>query len=115
MTVDNCEFHLLINKKKYWFIFSLSSADEAHIALQKVCEELKQKLNTMETDKKSQYLKMTTEIDDLNRTKTILEERLIELIRSDLSLLQLSAKLRLSVQHLVMLLLFDSLSGECVF
>uniref|UniRef100_A0A7N6C084 FYVE and coiled-coil domain-containing protein 1 n=1 Tax=Anabas testudineus TaxID=64144 RepID=A0A7N6C084_ANATE len=55
--------------------------EEAHLALQKLCEELKQKLNTAETDKKSQHLTMTAEIDDLNRTKTILEERLIELIR----------------------------------
>uniref|UniRef100_A0A7N6A7K2 FYVE and coiled-coil domain-containing protein 1 n=1 Tax=Anabas testudineus TaxID=64144 RepID=A0A7N6A7K2_ANATE len=60
---------------------SFFSTEEAHLALQKLCEELKQKLNTAETDKKSQHLTMTAEIDDLNRTKTILEERLIELIR----------------------------------
>lgn len=55
------------------------------MAVQKVCEELKHKLNTTEADKQSQCLKMTAEIDDLNRTKMILEERLIELIRYDLS------------------------------
>uniref|UniRef100_A0A7N6ANF4 FYVE and coiled-coil domain-containing protein 1 n=1 Tax=Anabas testudineus TaxID=64144 RepID=A0A7N6ANF4_ANATE len=58
-----------------------NTATRSHLALQKLCEELKQKLNTAETDKKSQHLTMTAEIDDLNRTKTILEERLIELIR----------------------------------
>lgn len=49
--------------------------------MQKLCEELKQKLDTMQAEKESQYLKMTAEIDDLNRTKTNLEERLIELIK----------------------------------
>lgn len=58
--------------------------------MQKVCEELKQKLEAAEADKQSQYHKMIAEIDDLNRTKTILEERLIELIRFDLFLLQLA-------------------------
>ncbi len=67
------------------------------MAVQNVCEELKQKLNTTEADKQSQSLKMTAEIDDLNRTKTNLEERLIELIRYDLPLFQLSAASRLSV------------------
>ena len=57
------------------------SAEEAHLTVQKVCEELRQKLSTAEADKQSQCLKMTAEIDDLNRTKTNLEERLIELIR----------------------------------
>lgn len=75
-------------KKSSFLIFlapSLFSAEEAHLAVQKVCEELKHKLSTTEADKQSQCLKMTAEIDDLNRTKMILEERLIELIRYDLS------------------------------
>ncbi|XP_029003671.1 FYVE and coiled-coil domain-containing protein 1 [Betta splendens] len=59
----------------------VASAEGAHLAVQKVYEEVKQKLLLTESDKNSQYLRMTAEIDDLNRTKTILEERLIELIR----------------------------------
>ena len=62
---------------------SLFSTEEAHLAKQKVCEELKHKLSTTEEDRQNQYLEMTAEIDDLNRTKTNLEERLIELIRYD--------------------------------
>uniref|UniRef100_A0A8C9ZL83 FYVE and coiled-coil domain-containing protein 1 n=1 Tax=Sander lucioperca TaxID=283035 RepID=A0A8C9ZL83_SANLU len=42
------------------------------------------------TASQSQCLKMTAEIDDLNRTKTILEERLIELIRDKDALWQKS-------------------------
>lgn len=61
--------------------FTLISAEDEHSALQTVCEELKQKLASAEADKRSQYLKMSAEVDDLNRTKTNLEERLIELIR----------------------------------
>ncbi|TNN69266.1 FYVE and coiled-coil domain-containing protein 1 [Liparis tanakae] len=66
------------------------SAGEAHSALEKLCEELKQKLNTTEADQQSQSLMMTAEIDDLNRTKVILEERLIELIRDKDALWQKS-------------------------
>ncbi|XP_059197312.1 FYVE and coiled-coil domain-containing protein 1 [Centropristis striata] len=69
---------------------ALTSAEEELSAVQKVCEELKQKLNTTEADKQSQSLKMTAEIDDLNRTKTNLEERLIELIRDKDALWQKS-------------------------
>ncbi|XP_026161168.1 FYVE and coiled-coil domain-containing protein 1 isoform X2 [Mastacembelus armatus] len=69
---------------------AVTSAEEAHLSVKKVCEELKQKLNTAEADTQSQYLKMTAEIDDLNRTKTILEERLIELIRDKDALWQKS-------------------------
>ncbi|XP_034386132.1 FYVE and coiled-coil domain-containing protein 1 isoform X1 [Cyclopterus lumpus] len=68
----------------------VASAKEAHSALQNVCDELKQKLNTTEADKQSQSLKMTAEIDDLSRTKVILEERLIELIRDKDALWQKS-------------------------
>lgn len=86
----------------------LFSAGEAHSALEKVCEELKQKLNATEADQQSQSLMMTAEIDDLNRTKVILGERLIELIRYDLSLLQLSAASRRDVSFdLKFLFLFD--------
>ncbi|XP_078024853.1 FYVE and coiled-coil domain-containing protein 1 isoform X1 [Epinephelus lanceolatus] len=69
---------------------AVTSAEEAHSSVQKLCEELKQKLNTMQAEKESQYLKMTAEIDDLNRTKTNLEERLIELIRDKDALWQKS-------------------------
>lgn len=62
---------------------ALCSAEEAHLAAQKACEELKQKLSSSEAEKANQLLTMSAEIDDLNRTKTNLEERLIELIRYD--------------------------------
>lgn len=51
------------------------------MALQKVCEDLKQKLSSAEAERDNQHLTMSAEIDDLNRTKNNLEERLIELIR----------------------------------
>lgn len=57
------------------------STQDAHLAAQALCEELKQKLDAAEADKQTQTMKMAAEIDDLNRTKTTLEERLIELIR----------------------------------
>ncbi|XP_071343752.1 FYVE and coiled-coil domain-containing protein 1 [Trachinotus anak] len=69
---------------------AVSSAEEAHLAEQKAYEELKQKLNTIDADKQSQCLTLTAEIDDLNRTKTNLEERLIELIRDKDALWQKS-------------------------
>ncbi|XP_054458582.1 FYVE and coiled-coil domain-containing protein 1 [Anoplopoma fimbria] len=69
---------------------AVTSAEEAHSALQKVCEDLKQKLDIEEADKQSQCLKMSAEIDDLNRTKVNLEERLIELIRDKDALWQKS-------------------------
>ncbi|KAM3620060.1 uncharacterized protein V6R79_017664 [Siganus canaliculatus] len=69
---------------------ALNSAEEAHLTVQKVCDELKQKLSTTEAEKQSQCLKMTAEIDDLNRTKVNLEERLIELIRDKDALWQKS-------------------------
>lgn len=61
--------------------FTPFSAEDAHFAVQKLCEELKQKLSSTEAEKENQHLTMSAEIDDLNRTKTNLEERLIELIR----------------------------------
>ncbi|KAM4548816.1 FYVE and coiled-coil domain-containing protein 1 isoform 2-T4 [Odontesthes bonariensis] len=65
-------------------------AEEAHLAVQNACEELKQKLKSTEADRQNQYLKMTAEIDDLNRTKSNLEERLIELIKDKDALWQKS-------------------------
>nr|XP_019936797.1 PREDICTED: FYVE and coiled-coil domain-containing protein 1 [Paralichthys olivaceus]XP_019936798.1 PREDICTED: FYVE and coiled-coil domain-containing protein 1 [Paralichthys olivaceus] len=69
---------------------AVSKAEDAHFSAQKVCEELKEKLNAMHSDQQSQNLKMTAEIDDLNRTKANLEERLIELIRDKDALWQKS-------------------------
>ncbi|XP_072295506.1 FYVE and coiled-coil domain-containing protein 1 isoform X2 [Eucyclogobius newberryi] len=66
------------------------SAKEAHLTAQAVCEELKHRLETADVDMQSQLLTMSAEIDDLNRTKTILEERLIELIRDKDALWQKS-------------------------
>uniref|UniRef100_A0A669EB14 FYVE and coiled-coil domain-containing protein 1 n=1 Tax=Oreochromis niloticus TaxID=8128 RepID=A0A669EB14_ORENI len=47
-------------------------------------------IKTTEADKQSSHLKMTAEIDDLNRTKTNLEERLIELLKDKDALWQKS-------------------------
>ncbi|XP_071403032.1 FYVE and coiled-coil domain-containing protein 1 [Centroberyx affinis] len=69
---------------------SVSSGEDALSALQKVHEELKQKLDKAEADKQSHHLKMSAEIDDLSRTKTNLEERLIELIKDKDALWQKS-------------------------
>ncbi|XP_024134159.1 FYVE and coiled-coil domain-containing protein 1 isoform X1 [Oryzias melastigma] len=69
---------------------AVSSAEEAHAAAREMCEELKQKLKTTEAERQNQQLKMTAEIEDLNRTKAILEERLIELIRDKDALWQKS-------------------------
>uniref|UniRef100_A0A6Q2XVJ1 FYVE and coiled-coil domain-containing protein 1 n=1 Tax=Esox lucius TaxID=8010 RepID=A0A6Q2XVJ1_ESOLU len=59
----------------------LFSAEEALAAVQAVREELKQKLEQAEVEKHNHYLRTTAEIDDLYRTKSTLEERLIELIK----------------------------------
>lgn len=56
-------------------------AEEAHLVAQQLCEELKSRLSTTEANGQSQGLKMAAEIEDLNKTKAFLEERLIELIR----------------------------------
>ncbi|XP_057697640.1 FYVE and coiled-coil domain-containing protein 1 isoform X2 [Corythoichthys intestinalis] len=69
---------------------ALTSAENAHLAMQNECEELKRKLGTTEDARQSQHVKMTAEIDDLNRTKVNLEERLIELIRDKDALWQKS-------------------------
>uniref|UniRef100_A0A8C7DYL2 FYVE and coiled-coil domain autophagy adaptor 1 n=1 Tax=Oncorhynchus kisutch TaxID=8019 RepID=A0A8C7DYL2_ONCKI len=54
---------------------------EALLAVQAAHEELKKKLEQAEVDKHSHCLRTTAEIDDLYRTKSTLEERLIELIK----------------------------------
>ncbi|XP_034035542.1 FYVE and coiled-coil domain-containing protein 1 isoform X2 [Thalassophryne amazonica] len=69
---------------------SLKSAENSHSDAQMLYEELKQKLETLEADRKSQYLKMSAEIDDLSSIKTNLEERLIELINSSIKGPQIS-------------------------
>ncbi|KAM7012460.1 FYVE and coiled-coil domain-containing protein 1 isoform 1-T2 [Tautogolabrus adspersus] len=69
---------------------AVTRAEEAHLAGLKVSEDLKQRLNTTEAAKQSECLQLTAEIDDLNRTKTNLEERLIELIRDKDALWQKS-------------------------
>ncbi|CAG5861567.1 unnamed protein product [Menidia menidia] len=79
---NDCEIQQLKN--------AAASAEEAHLALQKACEELRLKLKATEADRESQCLKMTAEIDDLNRTKTNLEERLIELLKDKDALWQKS-------------------------
>uniref|UniRef100_A0A8C7YTF3 FYVE and coiled-coil domain-containing protein 1 n=1 Tax=Oryzias sinensis TaxID=183150 RepID=A0A8C7YTF3_9TELE len=77
--------------KRKCFVFSaLLSAEEANSAARDMCEDLKQRLKTAEAEKMSQHRKMTAEIDDLSRTKTILEERLIELIKDKDALWQKS-------------------------
>uniref|UniRef100_A0A673XFL2 FYVE and coiled-coil domain-containing protein 1 n=1 Tax=Salmo trutta TaxID=8032 RepID=A0A673XFL2_SALTR len=60
---------------------SVTSAEEVLLAVQAAREELKKKLEQAEVDKNSHYLRTTAEIDDLYRTKSTLEERLIELIK----------------------------------
>uniref|UniRef100_A0A1A7WUX3 FYVE and coiled-coil domain-containing protein 1 n=1 Tax=Iconisemion striatum TaxID=60296 RepID=A0A1A7WUX3_9TELE len=67
-----------------------SSAQEAHLSLQTLCEELKQKLKETEAEKQTQHLQLMAEIEDLNTTKTNLEERLIELIKDKDALWQKS-------------------------
>uniref|UniRef100_A0A667XZR7 FYVE and coiled-coil domain-containing protein 1 n=1 Tax=Myripristis murdjan TaxID=586833 RepID=A0A667XZR7_9TELE len=59
-------------------------------AVQTVRDELKEKLEKAEADKQTSHLKMSAEIDDLIRTKSNLEERLIELIKDKDALWQKS-------------------------
>uniref|UniRef100_A0A673XIH9 FYVE and coiled-coil domain autophagy adaptor 1 n=1 Tax=Salmo trutta TaxID=8032 RepID=A0A673XIH9_SALTR len=70
---------------------SVTSAEEVLLAVQAAREELKKKLEQAEVDKNSHYLRTTAEIDDLYRTKSTLEERLIELIKYALGLPSSSA------------------------
>ncbi|XP_061744304.1 FYVE and coiled-coil domain-containing protein 1 isoform X1 [Nerophis ophidion] len=69
---------------------AITSAESAHLAVQKECEELTRKLSAAEAAKQNQHVRLTAEMDDLNRTKHYLEERLIELIRDKDALWQKS-------------------------
>ncbi|KAM9796833.1 FYVE and coiled-coil domain-containing protein 1 isoform 1-T2 [Syngnathus typhle] len=69
---------------------ALASAESSHLASQNECEALKRELTATQDTQQNQHLKMTAEIDDLNRTKVNLEERLIELIRDKDALWQKS-------------------------
>ncbi|XP_051930680.1 FYVE and coiled-coil domain-containing protein 1 isoform X1 [Hippocampus zosterae] len=69
---------------------ALTRAESSHLAAQNECEELKRELDATQDAKQNQHLKMAAEIDDLNRTKVNLEERLIELIRDKDALWQKS-------------------------
>ncbi|KAG7283643.1 hypothetical protein CRUP_020416, partial [Coryphaenoides rupestris] len=60
---------------------SLSRTEDALSALRNISEELKDMLEKTEAEKQSEQLQMCAEIDDLSRTKSILEERLIELLK----------------------------------
>lgn len=69
---------------------TLTRSEEEQLTVQKLYKDLEHKLSMTEDDNKTQLLKMTAEIDDLNRTKTNLEERLIELIKDKDALWQKS-------------------------
>lgn len=56
-------------------------AEEQSALAQKACHELGVNLSRSSMEKQTLELKMSSEIDDLSRTKRNLEERLIELIR----------------------------------
>uniref|UniRef100_A0A667XZT7 FYVE and coiled-coil domain-containing protein 1 n=1 Tax=Myripristis murdjan TaxID=586833 RepID=A0A667XZT7_9TELE len=71
-------------------IQQLRDTEEALSAVQTVRDELKEKLEKAEADKQTSHLKMSAEIDDLIRTKSNLEERLIELIKDKDALWQKS-------------------------
>ncbi|CAB1314233.1 unnamed protein product, partial [Coregonus sp. 'balchen'] len=82
----NEEYSRLIGEKDAHITKSESAIRQSegeiqHLRDSAVCEELKQKLEQAEVDKRSYYLRTTAEIDDLYRTKSTLEERLIELIK----------------------------------
>ncbi|KAL1023160.1 hypothetical protein UPYG_G00037120 [Umbra pygmaea] len=69
---------------------SVTRSEESFSSAQAACEELKQRLEQAEVEKNSHYIRTAAEIDDLNRTKSTLEERLIELIRDKDALWQKS-------------------------
>uniref|UniRef100_A0A8C7R5J9 FYVE and coiled-coil domain-containing protein 1 n=1 Tax=Oncorhynchus mykiss TaxID=8022 RepID=A0A8C7R5J9_ONCMY len=80
ITNANSLFHSL-NPCHSLLIAPPFSAEEALLEVQAAREELKKKLEQAEVDKHSHCLRTTAEIDDLYRTKSTLEERLIELIK----------------------------------
>ncbi|KAJ3598984.1 hypothetical protein NHX12_032947 [Muraenolepis orangiensis] len=69
---------------------SASRTEDALSALQNISVELKDTLEKTEAEKQRDNLQMSAEIDDLSRTKSILEERLIELLRDKDALWQKS-------------------------
>ncbi|XP_057190580.1 FYVE and coiled-coil domain-containing protein 1 isoform X2 [Triplophysa rosa] len=69
---------------------NLSRAEEQSALAQKACHELGVNLSRSAMEKQTLELKMSSEIDDLSRTKRNLEERLIELIREKDALWQKS-------------------------
>ncbi|KAI1888794.1 hypothetical protein AGOR_G00172400 [Albula goreensis] len=60
---------------------ALARAEEDLSSAHMCCEELSGKMDAVVAEKESHTLKMAAELDDLNKTKVTLEERLIELIR----------------------------------
>ncbi|KAJ8389006.1 hypothetical protein AAFF_G00124030 [Aldrovandia affinis] len=60
---------------------SLARTEEDLSSAQKRCEQLSERLDVAVAERESHAVKMAAELDDLCRTKTNLEERLIELIR----------------------------------
>lgn len=63
------------------FLVSWPSVQEALGLAQTEQDELKEKLEKIQSDAQAEQAKMAAEIEDLSQTKTTLEERLIELIR----------------------------------
>ncbi|XP_046905511.1 FYVE and coiled-coil domain-containing protein 1 [Hypomesus transpacificus] len=70
--------------------YSVASTEEVLSDAQKVRDELQLKLDRAEASNQNQNLTMAAEIDDLCRTKSYLEERLIELIKDKDALWQKS-------------------------
>jgi len=65
-----------------FFIFAcMARTEDALSALRNISEELRDTLEKTEAEKQSERLQMCAEIDDLSRTKSTLEERLIELLK----------------------------------
>ncbi|XP_035270951.1 FYVE and coiled-coil domain-containing protein 1 isoform X2 [Anguilla anguilla] len=60
---------------------SLERTEADLLSAQSRCQELKGELEVAVAERESHALKMGAELDDLSRTKSTLEERLIELIR----------------------------------
>ncbi|XP_034039021.1 FYVE and coiled-coil domain-containing protein 1-like [Thalassophryne amazonica] len=69
---------------------NLSRSEEHLAAAERTCRELGEKLQNVIQDKQKSELKTAAELDDLYRTKSNLEERLIELIREKDALWQKS-------------------------
>ncbi|KAG5849816.1 hypothetical protein ANANG_G00075710 [Anguilla anguilla] len=63
---------------------SLERTEADLLSAQSRCQDLKGELEVAVAERESHALKMGAELDDLSRTKSTLEERLIELIRDEL-------------------------------